>query len=55
MTHDKPNIILLMDDQHRWNALGCVNPLVKTPAIDNLAAEGIRYEQAVCQVQGIIP
>jgi len=25
---NKPNIIHLQDDQHRWNALGCVNPLV---------------------------
>lgn len=55
MTHDKPNIIVLMDDQHRWNTLGCVNPLVKTPAIDALAAEGIRYEQAVCQAPACVP
>ncbi len=55
MTHDRPNIILLMDDQHRWNALGCVNPLVKTPTIDSLAAEGIRYGQAVCQAPACVP
>lgn len=55
MPHDKPNIILLQDDQHRWNALGCVNPLVKTPALDRLAADGVRYEQAVCQAPACVP
>ncbi len=44
-----------MDDQHRWNALGCANPLVKTPAIDALAADGVRYEQAVCQAPACVP
>jgi len=51
----KPNIIFLMDDQHRWNALGCANPLVKTPNIDALASEGIRFEQAVCQAPACVP
>ena len=55
MTHNKPNIIFLMDDQHRWNALGCVNSLVKTPALDALASEGGRYEQAVCQAPACVP
>lgn len=55
MTHDRPNIILLQDDQHRWNSLGCANPLVKTPALDSLAADGVRYEQAVCQAPACIP
>lgn len=44
-----------MDDQHRWNALGCVNPLVKTPALDALAVAGVRYEQAVCQAPACVP
>jgi arylsulfatase A-like enzyme len=55
MKPERPSIILLQDDQHRWNALGCANPLVKTPAIDALAADGIRYEHAVCQAPACVP
>ncbi|MBE0652460.1 MAG: sulfatase-like hydrolase/transferase [Bacteroidales bacterium] len=45
----KPNIIFLMDDQHRWDALGIVNPDVHTPALDKLAENGVFFNQAVCQ------
>lgn len=45
----RPNIIFLMDDQHRWDALGVVNPVVVTPALDRLAREGVHFTQAVCQ------
>lgn len=51
----RPNIIFLMDDQHRWDALGVVDPTVKTPALDGLAKEGIRFGQAVCQAPMCIP
>ena len=44
-----PNIIFLMDDQHRWDALGMVNPTVVTPNLDRLASEGVFFDQAVCQ------
>lgn len=46
---DRPNIIFLMDDQHRWDALGVENEAVITPNIDKLAQEGVRFTQAVCQ------
>ena len=37
----KPNIILLMTDQQRWDSLGCNgNKFVSTPNIDRLAAGG---------------
>lgn len=45
----RPNIIFLMDDQHRRDALGVENPDVYTPTLDALASEGIRFSQAVCQ------
>ena len=45
----KPNIIMIMTDQQRFDALGCVNRAVITPAIDPMAAQGILYDQAVCQ------
>ncbi len=44
-----PNIIFLMDDQHRWDALGVENSVVITPNLDRLSREGVRFEQAVCQ------
>ena len=44
-----PNIIFLMDDQHRWDALGIVNPAVLTPHLDKLAKQGVFFDQAVCQ------
>ena len=37
----KPNIILLMTDQQRWDSLGCNgNSFVSTPNVDRLAAGG---------------
>jgi arylsulfatase A-like enzyme len=50
-----PNILVLMTDQQRWDALGSVNPLVKTPTLDALAARGIRFSQAVCNVPMCVP
>lgn len=48
-TPEKPNIIFLMDDQHRWDALGIVNDQVHTPYLDSLAGDGVFFSQAVCQ------
>ena len=49
----RPNVILIMTDQHRADALGCMgNPIVRTPTLDRLAAEGVAFERAftVCPV-----
>jgi len=51
----RPNIIFLMDDQHRWDALGIVNPAVKTPNLDALARDGVFFDQTVCQAPMCIP
>lgn len=51
----RPNIVFLMDDQHRWDALGCVNPVVQTPNLDGLASRGIRFSQAVCNGPQCVP
>lgn len=42
----RPNILLLMTDQHRFDFLGCVNRAVHTPNIDQLAASGVRFTNA---------
>jgi arylsulfatase len=54
-TAKRPNIIFLMDDQHRWDALGCIDPAVKTPNLDDLAKHGIFFDQAVCQAPMCVP
>ena len=43
----RPNILLISDDQHNANKLGCYgDPLVKTPHLDRLAARGTRFTRA---------
>ena len=54
-TPDRPNIIFLMDDQHRWDAFGVENEAVITPNLDKLAEEGVRFTQAVCQAPICMP
>ncbi|CAN5814596.1 sulfatase-like hydrolase/transferase [soil metagenome] len=47
---EKPNILFICTDQHRFDALGCYgNPYIQTPNVDALAAEGVLFEQ--CYVQ----
>lgn len=46
----KPNIVMVMSDQHRGDILGCAgDPSVKTPNMDRLASEGVRFDRAYCQ------
>ena len=43
-------ILLVTTDQQRYDTLGCNGgTLARTPVLDHLAAEGIRYERAVPQ------
>jgi arylsulfatase A-like enzyme len=47
---ERPNVILICTDQQRYDSLGCYgNHDVKTPNIDALAAEGVRFQ--TCYVQ----
>ena len=42
---NQPNIVLIFSDQHRGDALGCVgNKFVRTPNLDQLAAEGVAFQ-----------
>jgi len=43
----KPNIIFILTDDQRWDALGCAgNPIIHTPNMDRLAENGVRFEHA---------
>ncbi len=45
---DRPNIIFILTDDQRWDALGYVgNPLSLTPEMDKLASEGTYFKQAI--------
>jgi arylsulfatase A-like enzyme len=40
-----PNILFLLGDDHRADALGCMgHPVVQTPHLDRLASEGLLFE-----------
>ncbi len=44
---DRPNVVVLFADDWRWDTLSCAgNPVVKTPHLDALAKEGVRFTQA---------
>ena len=46
-TPARPNIVLLLADDWRHDTLACAgNPVVKTPNLDQLASEGVRFRQA---------
>jgi arylsulfatase A-like enzyme len=43
---DRPNVLLIIPDQLRAQALGCTgNPDVQTPNLDRLAADGLLFRQ----------
>ncbi len=53
MGDSRPNILLITTDQHRYDALGANgNPMVRSPNIDALAREGVRFEN--CFIQGTV-
>jgi len=42
-----PNIVFILTDDHRWDALGILgHPVVETPTLDRLCREGVRFENA---------
>ena len=47
MTTNRPNILLIMTDQQRWDTLGCYGaPQCRTPNLDRLASRGVRFSTA---------
>jgi alpha-L-rhamnosidase len=47
INHEKPNIIFILTDDQRWDALGYAgNKIIETPEMDKLAYEGTYFEKA---------
>jgi choline-sulfatase len=45
-----PNVLFIISDQHSAKVLGHAgHPDVKTPSLDRLAAEGVRFETCIAQ------
>ncbi|MCB1106343.1 MAG: sulfatase-like hydrolase/transferase, partial [Cephaloticoccus sp.] len=54
--HDRPNVLILMSDQHSKFHLGCYgDPVVRTPHLDRLAVEGMRFDSAYCASPLCVP
>ncbi len=51
----KPNILLIMTDQQRWDALGVISPWMKTPNIDRIAQEGVQFTNCITNSPACIP
>lgn len=52
----RPNILILMTDNHSWNHVGSYgDQVVKTPNIDAIALEGLQFENAFCAAPSCSP
>ena len=53
---DRPNILVIMTDQHSKYFLGCYgNKIVRTPHLDQLASEGMRFQNTYCSAPLCVP
>ena len=53
---DRPNVILFIADDVSWNDYGCYgNPAARTPNIDALAENGIRFDRAYLTASSCSP
>lgn len=56
MSTKQPNILLITSDQHRGDSLGCAgHPCIRTPHLDQLANEGVRFSRAYSDCPICIP
>ena len=48
----RPNVLFMLTDDQRWDAMSCVPdrffPALRTPNMDRLASEGVRFANAFC-------
>ena len=46
-TAKHPNVVVIITDDQRWDCLSCAgHPILKTPNLDRLASEGVRFANA---------
>ncbi len=56
MSAGKPNILLIMSDQHNPRIAGYASDtIVRTPNLDNLAATGVRFDNTYCPAPLCVP
>jgi len=54
--NEKPNVLFIMTDQQRWDALGCAgNSEIITPNIDRLAKGGVQFTNAYSSCPVCVP
>ncbi len=52
----KWNVLIITNDQHRADCLGCMgNPVIRTPNADRLAKEGVIFERHFVQAPQCVP
>jgi arylsulfatase A-like enzyme len=51
----RPNLLLITSDQHRADTLGCKGHLVRTPHLDRLSFQGVRFDNAYVDCPVSIP
>ena len=52
----RPNIVLIVSDDHGREAVGCYgNTSIRTPHIDQLATDGVRFSNAFCTTASCSP
>ena len=55
-TFAKPNVVLIISDDHRWDAIGAAgNKAMHTPNLDRLAGSGTYYRQGTVHVPQCSP
>jgi arylsulfatase len=54
-TPKRPNILVIMSDQHRANEFSFRGSVAQTPNIDGLAGEGIAFTRTFCQAPICLP
>ncbi len=53
---EQPNVLIIMTDQHAPSVMGCAgDSLVRTPNLDRMASEGMRFTNAYCPAPLCVP
>jgi len=56
MSHEKPNVLLIMTDQQRWDCVGANgNLVIRTPHLDALARDGVTFTNSFTNAAACVP